>query len=464
MPKNPGRKAPAPTPERRHWLRLALSSIADAVLIADRDGRVVFLNPAAESLTGWPAKDARGAPLDAVFRVVSEETRQPVESPGARALRLGSAMGAADSALLIARDGTDRPIELSSAPFSDAGGIAGVALVFRDVTERRRSEQALRQSEERFRLLVESVKDYAIFMLTPQGHVASWNAGAERIKGYRADEIIGKHFSCFYPEEAVASGWPQTELELAVADGRFEDEGWRIRQDGSRFWANVVITAVVDREGRLKGFAKVTRDLTERRRAEAELRATQVEAAALDEINRRKDEFLAMLGHELRNPLAPILNAVHLLALQPGSADPTQERARSMIERQVGQMSRLVDDLLEVSRIGRGLIRLEQEDVDLREVVGRALDSTRPLLEQRRHELINNWPLEPIWVHGDPTRLEQVVVNLLNNAAKYTEEGGRIAVGVAQEGGRAVVRVKDNGVGIPPELLPRIFDLFTQAE
>jgi CheY-like chemotaxis protein len=135
-----------------------------------------------------------------------------------------------------------------------------------------------------------------------------------------------------------------------------------------------------------------------------------------------------------------------------------------MIERQVGQMSRLVDDLLEVSRIGRGLIRLEQEDVDLREVVGRALDSTRPQLEQRRHELINNWPLEPIWVHGDPTRLEQVVLNLLNNAAKYTEEGGRIAVGVAQEGARAVVRIKDNGVGIPPELLPRIFELFTQAE
>jgi len=181
-------------------------------------------------------------------------------------------------------------------------------------------QETLRQSAEQFRLLVEGVKDYAIFMLDPQGVIITWNAGAERIKGYRADEILGEHFSRFYMRDAVARGWPQYELRVATAEGRFEDEGWRLRKDGSRFWANVVITALYDERGELRGFAKVTRDLTDRRRTEE-----------LERSERRMQEFLAMLAHELRNPLAPIRTAVQTMRM-PGVNAVTLGRAREVIE------------------------------------------------------------------------------------------------------------------------------------
>ena len=193
------------------------------------------------------------------------------------------------------------------------------------------------------------MKDYAIFMLDPRGHVASWNAGAERIKGYRADEIIGRTSPSSTRPEAIARGWPEHELRRGRrAEGRFEDEGWRVRKDGSRFWANVVITALRDRDGRLRGFAKVTRDLTERRRIEA-----------LEEADARRNEFLAMLSHELRNPLAPIKNALAVMRLC-GVSEPSLDWARSVVERQVSHLTRLVDDLLDMSRIAVGKITLRE--------------------------------------------------------------------------------------------------------
>jgi PAS domain S-box-containing protein len=198
-----------------------------------------------------------------------------------------------------------------------------------------------------FRLLVESVRDYAIFLLDPTGHVTTWNTGAERIKGYRADEIIGCHFSRFYREQEVLSGKCEYELEVAARDGRFEDEGWRVRKDGSQFWANVVISAVRDASGELLGFSKVTRDLTERRRTDEERTAR----IAAEHANRAKDEFLAMLGHELRNPLAPIATALQLMKPH---ANGEATREQQVIERQLGHVMRLVDDLLDVSRIVQG--------------------------------------------------------------------------------------------------------------
>jgi PAS domain S-box-containing protein len=312
-------------------------------------------------------------------------------------------------------------------------------------------EEPLRQSEERFRLLVESVKDYAIFMLDPDGRVATWNAGAEHIKGYRAEEIIGHHFSRFYPPEVAARGWPQEELRRALADGRFEDEGWRVRKDGSRFWANVVITALFDKDGVHRGFAKVTRDLTERRRSEA-----------LEESARRVDEFLAMLAHELRNPLAPIRNAAGVMRLGRLS-DPRLEWARDVIDRQVAHLTRLVDDLLDVSRVTSGKITLRKEPLDLALAAARAVESSRPLIDARRHRLELSLPAEPVRVAGDLTRLAQVLQNLLDNAAKYTPEGGAVRLTVGREGGEAVARVRDTGVGVPADLLPEVFELFKQG-
>ncbi|HEX6900920.1 MAG TPA: ATP-binding protein [Thermoanaerobaculia bacterium] len=312
--------------------------------------------------------------------------------------------------------------------------------------------ETLRESEEQFRLLVEGIRDYAIFMLDPEGYVVSWNSGAEAIKGYRAEEIVGQHFSRFYPERDVARRWPWHELKVAREVGRFEDEGWRVRKDGTMFWANVVITALYDREHRLRGFAKVTRDMTERRRVEA-----------LEKADLHRTEFLAMLAHELRNPLAPIRNALGLIG--PGRPDDaTLEWSRSIIERQVTHLSRLVDDLLDVSRITANKITLQREPVEIAQVVAGAVEASQPLIQEKEQLLEVHVPEEPVRVTGDLTRLSQVVLNLLNNAAKYTPEGGHIRLTVERQEGEAVIRVRDTGVGIAADLLPEIFELFTQGE
>jgi PAS domain S-box-containing protein len=317
---------------------------------------------------------------------------------------------------------------------------------------RNESAALLRQSEERFRLLVEGVADYAIFMLDERGLISTWNAGAERIKGYRAEDIIGQHFSRFYTAADIAAGLPVHALRAAAADGRFVAEGWRIRKDGSAFWAHVTITALRDSERRLLGFAKVTRDMTERRRMEA-----------LEEASRQTRQFLAMLGHELRNPLAPISNAVSIMHAHP-ITDPLLARCRDLIDRQVNHLSRLVDDLLDASRIASGKIELRREPIDVSQALRRAVESSRPLIEARGQRLDVTLPPEPVPVNGDLIRLSQVVQNLLNNAAKFTPDGGRIELSLVREGNVAVIRVRDSGIGIAPELLPKVFDLFAQGD
>jgi PAS domain S-box-containing protein len=910
---------------QRQQLYVTLKSIGDAVMTTDAQGRVTSLNPVAESLTGWTNAEASGKLLESVFTIVNEASRQPVENPAIRALREGTVVGLANHSVLIAKDGTERPIDDSASPIREEEAVSGVVFIFRDVTERRRVERLqrdlqsqlerqvqertaeLRATEERFRLLVESTTDYAIFMLDPRGHIVSWNPGAERIKGYRAEEIIGQHFSRFYPPEAVERGWPAEELRRAAAEGRFEDEGWRVRKDGSRFWANIIITALHDEVGNLRGFSKITRDLTERRRAEenarrlleeeaarrvaeqyvqviegqreqlrvtltsigdavittdaegrvtllnpvaetltgwmnedavgqplrtvfpilheqtrqpvenpvakvlregavvglgnhtvllardgterpiddsaapirgaggetvgvvltfrdvteqrqaqvalrqSEARKTAILDTAIDGIitinhegkviefnpaaertfgysraqavgreladlvippslrerhrrglahylatgegpvldkriemtalradgtefpvelavtripaeepplftgylrditgrrraeqasrfladaskslaalvdsgstmqkvarlavpffadwcavdlvkedgsvgrvavahadpakvelahelerryppdpnaphgvpnvlrtgksemmaeipdtvlaasaqdqehlrilrelglksylcvplaargkmvgvitfisaesgrrydpsdlalaeelahragiamenawlysevrdaDRRKDEFLAMLAHELRNPLAPIRNALQIMK-QPGADGSVVERVREMMERQVQHMTRMVDDLLDVSRITRGKIELRKEVVDLASVVSRTVETSRPLIEDRHQELTVDLPPEPVCLEADPTRLEQVLANLLNNAVKYTDHGGHIWLTAEQQGSELILRVRDTGVGIAADMLARIFEPFVQSD
>ncbi|MGH6740325.1 MAG: PAS domain-containing sensor histidine kinase, partial [Bradyrhizobium sp.] len=321
-----------------------------------------------------------------------------------------------------------------------------------DIETRSRLQRDLVASEEKFRLLVEGIRDYAVFMLDTEGHVASWNAGAERIKGYKATDIIGQHFSRFYPPEALARKLPQLELHVAAQVGRFEDEGWRLRKDGSAFWANVIITALFDSKGKLRGYAKVTRDMSERKRIEA-----------LEKGERRITEFLAMLGHELRNPLAPIRNALDLMRLKT-AGDSTQEWARDVIDRQLVQLTRLVDDLLDVGRISAGKIALHKELLEINAVVLRAVESARPLADARGQTLDVRLARTPLLVDGDLTRLSQALLNLINNAIKHTPEGGRIAVEAVGEGDWALLRVKDTGIGIAAELLPKVFDLFVQGE
>jgi PAS domain S-box-containing protein len=319
-----------------------------------------------------------------------------------------------------------------------------------ELEERIRYEDVLRQSEERFRLLVDGVKDYAIFSLDGEGNITSWNTGARNIKGYAASEVIGTHFSRFYTPEDLARHWPEHELAIARVEGRFEDEGWRVRKDGSRFWANVIITALYDSEHRLRGFAKVTRDLTARRRIEA-----------MQETEQQMREFLAMLAHELRNPLAVIVNAIGVMRNKPGLE---QAELRGVIDRQAMHLARIVDDLLDVTRITRGKIALKAEILDLNGVVSRVVESCQPLIDAHRHDVDLRLAGGLVPVVADATRLSQVVLNLISNAVKYTPEGGRITIVVHRKADYAELGVRDSGIGIPAALLPRVFDLFVQGE
>ena len=250
----------------------------------------------------------------------------------------------------------------------------------------------------------------------------------------------------------AATGFPDKELEIAREVGRYEDEGWRVRKDGSRFWASVVITALFDATGRHRGFAKVTRDLTERRRA-----------TILEDEGRRITTFLAMLGHELRNPLAPIANALAIVE-HPNSEAGTLKRMTGIISRQLKQITRLVDDLLDVGRITSGKVHLEAKPVKLSEVIEEAVEAVKPLADTKQHTIVLDAPDKALWISGDRARMIQVVCNLLNNAAKFTPSGGRIKVHLHAAGSDAEISVSDDGPGIPPQELPRIFMMFAQGE
>ena len=740
----------------RERLRVTLTSIGDGLLTTDAEGRVTGLNPVAEDLTGWALDAAVGQPMDDVFRVIDEVTRRPIANPARRVLAGESATGLGAQAVLIARDGTERPVDDSAAPIrADNGAVVGAVLVFRDVTARRRSEDALRasearkaavldtaldaiitideaghvvefnpaaermfgrpragvvgldmgelivpprlreahrngmanylltgdgpvlgqrlelaavradgtefpvevaimripapgpalftghirditdrkraeeqlrESEERLRTTFQTVKDYAIVATDAAGTVTGWNAGAERVFGWPAAEIVGRPAELLFTAEDRAAGVPAQELYAAAKTGHGEDERWHVRKDGTQFYASGVVTPVRAANGELRGFTKVARDETEWKRAEEadrrrsdQLRrlaavAAQVNVATdvrsvvgvvtdearglvgahqaatlltraegpgvnavsfsdkygrwhgykpmpggediysmvhsfglpirvtaaeleghpgwaefataafgrpplrgllaaplvgrdgstvgvielsdkdggdfteddenvlmqlatiasvafdnarlleqLVDADRRKDEFLAMLAHELRNPLAPIRNAAAIMR-QAADKPAVVERARSVIDRQLQQMVRLVDDLLDVSRVSSGKITLQTQPVAVGPVVAAAVEMARPLMESSGHTLTIDVPADPIPLSADPARLTQVVGNLLTNAAKFTDRGGRVSLTVRRVGDAAVIAVKDTGVGLRADMRTRIFDLFAQAD
>jgi PAS domain S-box-containing protein len=318
-------------------------------------------------------------------------------------------------------------------------------------TEKQQAE-ALNQSEKRFRLMVESVKDYAIFATDAEGTISTWNTGAEQVFGWPESEILGQNAGVLFTPEERAVGIPEQELATALRNGRAEDERWHERKDGSRFFASGIVTPVYDDDGTHTGFTKVARDITQRKQAEDALR----------DADRRKDEFLAMLAHELRNPLAAVGNAVTVLKLS--NAEENINFAKDVIERQVKQLTHLIDDLLDVSRITTGKIRLRREFFDAAPILDQAIESARPLINERKHELILSVDRGNLPLRADPTRVEQIVLNLLTNAAKYTEAGGRIWLTTTNDGEHVMITVRDNGIGIPPEKLPEIFQLFAQGE
>lgn len=699
--------------ESPEWLRVTLSSIGDGVITTDAHGRVTFLNPVAQELTGWTQEAAVGHALETVFHIVNQETRKEVENPALRALREGVIVGLANHTVLIARDGAERPIDDSAAPIrSDKGEVAGAVLVFRDITERHQQDKLIRDSlayavnilntlrhaflvldkdlrvvsanrsfYEQFQVAADQTEGYLVYELgngqwniprlrelleeilpqdghsigdfevehdfpqigkkfmalnarrvnqpgnhselillvieditgrkkaeevramlaaivessddaivgkTLDGTITAWNRGAEIIFGYTAAEAVGQHISLIIPDER------RSEEDAVLAHlrrGESVDHFETVRQakDGRRVTISVSVSPIKDAAGRIIGAAKVARDITGRKQMEQDLRDSEVryrrlfqaakdgilildghtgriidanafmsalvglepqdllgkelfeigmygdesenraafrelqrtkylrhehlplqhrngqrvevefvanvyhedhklvaqcnvrdisqrvameqkikeQTEALADESRRKDEFLAMLSHELRNPLNPIRSAVHLLKVHERSSESLiQRQAREIIDRQVTNLTKLVSDLLEVSRVTTGRIRLNLQVVDLNQMLVHAVETASPLIEQRKHRLTLHSSKDPVWVNADATRIEEVFVNLLSNAAKFTDEGGEIEIWCEHPRGHnyAQVRVRDNGTGIDEKMLPRVFDMFTQAD
>jgi PAS domain S-box-containing protein len=452
--------------------RLLVDSVRDyAIFMLDPKGHVLTWNAGAERFKGYRASEVIGShfsrfyPPEALAKGVPEEE-----------LRIASESGSfEDENWRVRKDGSMFWANVVITAMRDEGGeLVGFAKVTRDLTQRRNHDEALRQSEEKFRLLVEGVAEYAIFMLDVNGKVASWNVGAQRIKGYAAEEIIGQHFSRFYPPDVVASGWPEHELREAELTGRFVDTGWRIRKDGSAFWANVTITAMRDESGRLLGYAKLTRDLTERRRVEAiEVASLEREEILDAERNARmsaqrstrlKDEFLATLSHELRTPLSAILGWTQVL-LRGRATNPTeQRRAIEVIDRNARAQVQLIDDLLDLSRIMTGKLRLDVQPVAIANVVEAAIDSAAPSAEAKDIRLVRVIDPAQAIVSGDAGRLQQVVWNLLTNAIKFTPKGGRVQVLLQRVNSHIELSISDTGIGIPASFLPQVFDRFSQRD
>jgi PAS domain S-box-containing protein len=430
------------------WLRVMLASIGDAVISTDAEGRVRFMNRVAESLTGWPEADAIGRPLPDILQIVNEWNREVSENPALRALRKGTTVSLARHTILIARDGTERLIDDSAAPIlDDTSTPIGAVLVFRDVSDRKEAETV----RARLAAIVESSED-AIISKSLDGVIRSWNAGAVRLFGYAAHEAIGQPITLIIPmdrrdEERVI-------LQRISRGERIEHfETMRVSKQGRLIHISLTVSPISDAAGNIIGASKIARDISDRKSAERQLR----------EAGRKKDQFIALLAHELRNPLAPLRNGLQVMRLAGGNLDASAE-ALAMMERQLGHMVRLIDDLLDISRIGQNKMELRRSRVLLTDVLSSAVESARPAIDEAEHKLTISLPPDPIPLDADLTRLSQVFTNLLTNSAKYTERGGAIWLTAERQRGEVVVSVRDNGIGIPEDALPRIFDMFSQVD
>ena len=310
-----------------------------------------------------------------------------------------------------------------------------------------------------FYQFVHTVQDHAIFAMDCQGRIVHWNAGAEFIMGFAPDDVVGRELPDIFTQEDRDAGAPRLELETATRMGRAADERWHVRKDGSRFWGLGTVTAIRGADGVLLGYGKIVADRTDLKELQDTLQSRNAALAHGDEL---KNRFLATLAHELRNPQSVLANSAGVL--RHYAADDTRLQAvAEMIERQVRQTQRLIEDLTDLARSNRGRIDLRLQPLDLRDVACFAAEAVQAVMNERHHELATVLPDLPVPVEVDPDRIEQVIINLLRNAARYTPPGGRISLSISAEGAEGVVRIHDTGVGIPAGQLKEIFELFTQA-
>lgn len=476
-----------------------VQSITDyAIFALDDTGRVLSWNSGAERIKGYRPEEIIGRHFSAFYP--PEDLARGALS---RKLEIAAREGRiADEGWRIRKDGSRFWANVVITAIRNGNGIAtGFAKVTRESTAPHVSE-SLRLTEERFGLLVRSVKDYAILLLDPQGRITSWNEGAERIKGYTADEVMGRSFELFYPDEAVATGFPRRELEVAAREGRFEDENWRLRKDGSRFWANVVITALRNEEGELVGYAKVTRDLTARRASEEQARKLAAEEAKREEALRRSeelarlnerlreanrnlqaalstsedarasaeqataavtaayrelDQFAYVTSHDLKAPLRGIGNLAQWIEDDLGGLleGESAEHLR-LLQRRVQRMEALIDGILTYSRAGR--VKKEPETVDTGSLVREVVELVVPP-DGADVEIQDDMPT----IHAEAVPLQQVFMNLIGNAVKFSSaERSDVQVRVEWRdlGDACEFIVRDNGPGIPPEYHERIWTIF----
>ncbi|WP_422929364.1 ATP-binding protein [Singulisphaera sp. PoT] len=460
-------------PKPTSWYQVTLAAIGDAVLTTDPIGLITYMNPVAESLTGWSATDAIGKPLEAVFRIVNEETRRPAEQPVRKVIDTGVVRGLANHTLLIARDGSELPIDDSAAPvWGEAGELVGVVMIFRDITERRRGEHLVALAREFAEGIVTTVRE-PMLVLNADLHVRSANRSFYETFQVQPSQTEGR-----FVYELGDGQWNIPALkvlleEIVPNNSTFDD--FEVEHDFESIGPRTMLLNArrFPPEGKWDLILLAIADITERKRFEMEREGllrdarearalAEADASKLAEADRHKNQFLTMLAHELRNPLAAVRNAVEV-ATRSGSKEDL-EWSRDVTARQVGNFAHLINDLLDVARVTEGKILLRKELFDPALVIRHAIEAVKPIVAQRKHELLLSFTSPDLKLEADSTRLEQILVNLLTNAAKYTPTGGRIQLIVGVEGKDVVFRVRDNGLGILPELLPRMFDLFAQGD
>jgi PAS domain S-box-containing protein len=461
---------------QQEQFRVTLASIGDAVIAADADGLVTFMNAPAEKLTGWPTREATGHDLSDVFRIINEKTREPVENPAGLVMRSGAVVGLANHTVLIHRDGSERPIADSAAPIrDDAGQIIGTVLVFRDVTAQRRIDDAIAEQREWFETTLESIGD-AVIATDVQERVAFMNPVAEHLTGWRLGDARGRPCAeVFHIVNEQSRRTVDSPVKRVLTDGTvvgLANHTMLIAADGTERPIDDSGAPIRNRSGRTVGAVLVFRDISDRRRGEAERRSVAAERDRLLEAERAarsdaerasrvKDEFVAMVSHELRTPLNAILGWTHLMTQSAADADIVR-RGLDVIARNTRIQAQLISDLLDMSRIVSGKLRLTIEKVELQSLAQSAIETVQQAAAAKNIEIRPTLDFTNA-IAGDPARLQQIIWNLLWNAVKFTPDGGKIDVALRQSGADVALSVSDTGVGIGAEVLPHIFDRFKQG-